>query len=257
MAVFAHPDDETLALGGQLPRLSGIRIMCVTDGAPEDRRFWPADMSDRATYAGRRAAEFRSAMALAGIPDQAVVHAGLKDMTVLDHAAELARELNVMFRRHHISLVVTHAYEGGHPDHDGTALAVHAAAALMARAGLSAPTVTEVGLYRQREGRPDFGAAEDDGTALRIALNERALRRKRQMLDAYVSQASTIALFDPAVEVFRTAGQPDFTRLPNDGALLYSHFGFPITPDDMLRRNHTALHALGLSQVRQMDAPCP
>jgi hypothetical protein len=32
----AHPDDETIGCGAQLPRLSGITIVTVTDGAARD-----------------------------------------------------------------------------------------------------------------------------------------------------------------------------------------------------------------------------
>lgn len=250
LAVFAHPDDETLAMGGQLPRLCGVRLMCVTDGAPLDRRHWPAGVTSRGAYADMRAAEFRSAMALAGVREDAVIHAGLTDLTVLDHAADLARQLAGLFRHHHISLVITHAYEGGHPDHDGTALAVHAAAALLARDGLSPPGIVDTALYRLRDGRAEFGAsALGDWSALRLVLDDRTLDRKAQMLAAYQSQSSTLAQFDPAIEVFRNARRVDFSRLPNNGALLYGHFRFPLTPDDLLRRNQATLQSLGLAHA--------
>ena len=32
--VVAHPDDETIGLGGQLGRLPGVTLIHVTDGAP-------------------------------------------------------------------------------------------------------------------------------------------------------------------------------------------------------------------------------
>jgi hypothetical protein len=34
--ITAHPDDETIGCGAQLPRLSGVTIVTVTDGAPRD-----------------------------------------------------------------------------------------------------------------------------------------------------------------------------------------------------------------------------
>jgi LmbE family N-acetylglucosaminyl deacetylase len=51
-----------------------------------------------------------------GIPDQAA-SLGL---------AGLARRLAVQLAASGAEVVVTHAYEGGHPDHDATAFAVHA-----------------------------------------------------------------------------------------------------------------------------------
>src|SRR5829696_3490690 len=32
--IVAHPDDETIGIGGQLSRLEGVTILHVTDGAP-------------------------------------------------------------------------------------------------------------------------------------------------------------------------------------------------------------------------------
>jgi hypothetical protein len=36
LVVFAHPDDEVIALGARLERFRESRFICVTDGAPRD-----------------------------------------------------------------------------------------------------------------------------------------------------------------------------------------------------------------------------
>jgi hypothetical protein len=38
LLVAAHPDDEVMGAGAQLPHLSGIRIIHVTDDAPRNLR---------------------------------------------------------------------------------------------------------------------------------------------------------------------------------------------------------------------------
>jgi LmbE family N-acetylglucosaminyl deacetylase len=46
--------------------------------------------------------------------------------------APVARRLADLFARKGTGIVLTHAYEGGHPDHDAAAFAVHAAGKLLA-----------------------------------------------------------------------------------------------------------------------------
>ena len=50
------------------------------------------------------------------------------DQGASERMSEIAARLVDLFARHGASVVITHAYEGGHPDHDATAFAVHAAA---------------------------------------------------------------------------------------------------------------------------------
>src|SRR4029077_3455583 len=52
--------------------------------------------------------------------------------------AELARRLAALFAERGIAVVLTHACEGGHPDHDAVAFAVHGAARLFSSGRLAA-----------------------------------------------------------------------------------------------------------------------
>ena len=53
--VVAHPDDETIAIGGQLARMRGVKIVHVTDGAPADMKDAEANgFSRREDYAAAR-----------------------------------------------------------------------------------------------------------------------------------------------------------------------------------------------------------
>jgi LmbE family N-acetylglucosaminyl deacetylase len=261
MAVVAHPDDETVALGGQLGRLQGIELVLVTDGAPHDPAFWPPGVSSRAAYADLRLAEFLSACAIARVRWSSLHLLGLPDLTVHDHMPELARQLAGLFRRQGTELVLTHAYEGGHPDHDATALAVHAAAALLAREGAPAPAIVEMGYYHDRAGQAVFGRLppRPEGRAISVRLPAAQLALKEAMLRAHASQAAVLGNFDPATEEYRVSPWPDFAVLPNDGALLYPAFGFPISAEALVEGNRRALGALGLGPElsRGEPAPCP
>src|SRR5919106_759771 len=72
--VVAHPDDETIGCGALLRRLSGVRVVLVTDGAPRnlfDARTYGFQSAE--DYAAKRSAELASALDIAGVsPDRLV-----------------------------------------------------------------------------------------------------------------------------------------------------------------------------------------
>ena len=94
MIVVAHPDDETLALGGQISRLRDALLVHLTDGAPrdgEDARHHgftaPAD------YAAARRKELAAALIAgeaAGVRSAAL---DIPDKEAYRDLAGLARQL--------------------------------------------------------------------------------------------------------------------------------------------------------------------
>ncbi|NNM71843.1 PIG-L deacetylase family protein [Enterovirga aerilata] len=137
--VFAHPDDETLACGALLPRLEDVRIVHVTDGAPrngEDARRH--GYSTPTEYAAARREELRAAAALAGVPEERLICFDVADQGAAFALADIARRLAPVVQD--ADLVIAHAYEGGHPDHDAVCWAVHAALGLSDAAGCGAGT---------------------------------------------------------------------------------------------------------------------
>ena len=132
--VVAHPDDETLGLGALLPRLADVTLIHVTDGAPrggqDARRHGFAGPED---YAAARHDELAATTGLAGVPAGRLTCLGVPDQGAASCLAEIARRLVPLIRD--AAIVVTHAYEGGHPDHDATAFAVHAASRMAGQSG--------------------------------------------------------------------------------------------------------------------------
>ena len=122
--VVAHPDDETIGCGAQLARFRDLLLVHVTDGAPRSR-------ADAADYATMRAAELAAVLDLAGIPRERTVALGVVDQEAALAMAAIARRLAEIFADFRPEIVLTHAYEGGHPDHDATCFAVHAAVELI------------------------------------------------------------------------------------------------------------------------------
>jgi N-acetylglucosamine malate deacetylase 2 len=244
--VVAHPDDETIACGAQLRRLSGATLVVVTDGAPrkvdEALRHGFSGVED---YAAARAHELDAALALASVSGGNVVRLGMFDQAAALRLAELTRTLYSLIEARGLDLLMTHAFEGGHPDHDATAFAVHIAAAIERRRGRSV-AVVEMPFYRAGHEGPAiqcFSPGQHATYVIRLTAEEQAL--KRSMLEAYATQRDILAAFDVAQESFRRAPAYDFTALPNEGRLLYESHDWGMTGKRWIALARAALSELG------------
>ncbi|WP_437304504.1 PIG-L deacetylase family protein [Sorangium sp. So ce388] len=254
LVVLAHPDDETIGLGARIGRLAPIEVIHVTDGAPRDSRFMPAELADvgRARYTALRREEVTRALALGNVPASKLRCLGATDQEAIEEAPSLARKLLELFARTRPEVVITHPYEGGHPDHDAAALAVHSAAVLAHWNGVTSPLIFEAASYHAARGHlvtgefiPYPGVPE---IALRLSDEEAA--RKRAMLDCFSSQKETLAPFGAEVERFRPAPAYDFRRPPHEGTLHYERLGFPIDGARWRKLAIMTLTLLGLGRER-------
>jgi LmbE family N-acetylglucosaminyl deacetylase len=251
LLVVAHPDDETIGAGARLSCLRNARILYVTDGAPLDRRWWgDPSVASREEYARVRQEELRGALALAGISDERVDSLGFVDQRASNDLAALALHVEEALRRWRPSLVVTHPYEGGHPDHDACAFAVHTARRMLQSERGEAPGLVEFASYHA-DGDGGLATGRFLGAATGIAATTFVLSsgerdRKQQMLGRFRTQQSTLAAFRPDVERFRCAPAYDFTRAPHEGVLNYERYGWGVTGPEWRGRARGALDALGV-----------
>lgn len=230
LVVAAHPDDETIGASTLLATHHEVTVVHVTDGAPRDRRWRSrAAPESREEYARVRRREAETALALAGIGAGQIRRLDVVDLEASHALPELVTALAGVLEDLRPELVITHAYEGGHPDHDAVAFAVAEARARV-DARSDGPLVVEMALYHGVSGELRAGQHLPGLPVLAVPFAPAELVRRAAMLDCFASQRATLAPFRAmACEVFRPAPRYDFACPPHLGPLLYEHWGFPIT----------------------------
>jgi LmbE family N-acetylglucosaminyl deacetylase len=206
--VAPHPDDETIALGGTIHdhvRSGGtVEVIAVTDGEAADDQ---ADERAREALRITRNRERQDALALLGAGHAEVTRLRLPDRSVDEHEPDLARTLEQRFlhargERRACLVAMTWRHDP-HPDHQSSARAAIAAAAVTSLAHVEVPIWAS---YQQK------GLAFDNALYRRITPEGRDA--KRAALQAFRSQteplpggrgpvlpACFLATFDQAHEV--------------------------------------------------------
>jgi LmbE family N-acetylglucosaminyl deacetylase len=262
LVLVAHPDDEVVGAAGRLRFLPDVHIVHVTDGAPYDLRdARAAGHRTRETYAAARRQEALAALSLAGIPADRVRCLGRVDQQAAYDLTGLTLDVAALFRALAPELVLTHPYEGGHPDHDAVAFAARAAQRILARNGTPCPALLELSSYHAGpHGIATSSFLPYAGYRPRVlSLAPAALSLKRRMLACHASQWRTLRWFSVSVECFRVAPPYDFTAPPHEGRLWYERYPLGMTAARWVRLVRTALQVLQLEPARDGEEtpPCP
>jgi LmbE family N-acetylglucosaminyl deacetylase len=234
MIVAAHPDDETLGAASLLQRSARCNLVHLTDGAPRDPLLRSgADAGSRFAYANARRGELLAAIAQAKVAARHMTWLGAVDQEACFALGGLVRRLHALLIEQSPVFVVTHAYEGGHPDHDAAAFVTRAAIELCAIFRGTAPVLLEMASYHAADGALAAGefVSESGPAGITLRLSAREVACKQRMLACFASQSSVIAqLARPlAYERFRLAPHYDFSRAPHAGALYYERLGWRLT----------------------------
>jgi LmbE family N-acetylglucosaminyl deacetylase len=162
--------------------------------------------------------------------------------------APLTRRLAQHLQQARVQAVITHPYEGGHPDHDATAFIVHKSVALLAS---PPPVIVEMTSYHAApEGGMRVGQfLTDEPSGILVALSPEEQARKRAMLDCFATQHATLAPFGVEAEAFRPAPSYDFTQPPHSGLLHYERYDWGMTG--------ARWRALAAEACADLGAACP
>jgi LmbE family N-acetylglucosaminyl deacetylase len=221
LLVVAHPDDESVGAGAQLARLPELTLALVTDGAPRDVAFArKAGCVTREEYAALRARELDLALRRGDTRPERVP-LGLVDQEATLHLPKLIAFVTELIARVKPEAILTHPYEGGHPDHDASAFAV---AMALERSGVPVAHF-EMAYYNAR----GDGAFLPGGPAdVVVPLSDEGRARKQAMFAAHASQAHVLVRFSVDSERFRMAPRYDFSQAPHEGQLYYERYGWGV-----------------------------
>ncbi len=252
LLLAAHPDDESLGASAILGRLSEPTVVYLTDGAPRNPQFRkPYTHEPREAYAGMRANEAMLALSTLAIrPERILFLRGTDQESVYQAERLLSAFLATVFEVRP-DVVLTHPYEGGHPDHDTAALIGWLALQELRRQGEPVPVLLEFTSYHAVNGQRISGqflpqthhagdASISPGQALpaqpcatveerliRLSAEERS--RKARMLGCYVSQWHVVSDFPLEPERLRVAPEYDFSKPPHPGLLWYECLHWEMT----------------------------
>ncbi|MBV9276410.1 MAG: PIG-L family deacetylase [Verrucomicrobia bacterium] len=224
IAVFApHPDDEVIGAFSILSDSTLERfVIFVTDGAP--LKLGEDGMKLRRA----RRDESDEVAAFLGILPNHLHRLGIPDQETVFQLPELIHQVSRLISEVAPEAVLIPSYEGGHPDHDSTAFAVHQA---VQRLGEDRPRLFEMCLYHDRNGSMEtraFLSESGEAAPMVVNLSESQRLLKQEAFRFYRSQREVLSYFQTESERFRVARDYDFRSAPHSGTLFYERFDWNV-----------------------------
>jgi N-acetylglucosamine malate deacetylase 2 len=212
LVFVAHPDDESIGCSGLLQRADSSRVVFAVDAAPPHYGF-EQKFGSLPTYSDIRFVE--ASRALACVPQSTFRRLTKPDQSYfqdqhlfLDLPAAYA-SLKQRILEFSPDLMITHACEGGHIDHD----ACHFLAA-WAASELGCKTWEFPLYWRTTFGRNIFQRFRSPlSSEVLLTLSQAERNRKKLMLSQYPTQNKLTSVFQLDSERFRPPSTQKYERL--------------------------------------------
>jgi LmbE family N-acetylglucosaminyl deacetylase len=211
LVFVAHPDDATIACAGLLQRVPASLVVFAVDGAPAgygfERKFGTLrNYSEERFREAERALSYLPGGSFRRLKTRRAEY--FQDRRLFENLQEAANSLSSIVQDFSPDTIVSHAFEGGHIDHDACSFLANRVAQAHSLTDLEFP------LYWKAAGGRDvfqkFRAAHRDEVCLNLSEAEIALKKK--MLSEYKSQSDIVATFPSGKELFRPAPPYDYER---------------------------------------------
>jgi len=205
----AHPDDETIACSGLLQRAAASLVVFAVDGAPP-RYGFERKFTSLQKYSERRFLEASRSLAL--VPGCAFRRlrrpdgSHFVDQHLFQDLPEAFAALLELAAAFSPDVLVSHAYEGGHIDHDACSFLAMQSARTLGLKHLEFPLY-----WKSESGRDvfqEFRGGREDELVLKLSRHEIAV--KERMLAEYRSQEGLLQVFRSSTERFRPASAENF-----------------------------------------------
>jgi LmbE family N-acetylglucosaminyl deacetylase len=248
----AHPDDEIVGAGAVLKNLKNrVQVITVTNGSPRNLKdAMSAGYSSRQAYAEARKAEQQIALSYAEITSAQCEYFDVNDQESSLNIAGIALRIIDLLEKKKPCIIITHAFEGGHPDHDTVAFAVWAASLVLKRRGKFVPQIYEYASYHGNGGNEMVQFEFIPYTSSHVysyELSPDETEFKQQLVKCFPTQSKMLSQFPLTTERFRKVPVYNFFYPPHRGVLLYEFYDWGMSAKRWLQLAGEAMRLLGVN----------
>jgi LmbE family N-acetylglucosaminyl deacetylase len=201
----------------------------LTNGSPDDLQYaFRAGCKNKKEYAALRLKELNNALNVCGFKREHHYILNGADQKIIDNLYPITLKVLHLIKKIKPSVVITHSYEGGHPDHDCAAFIVSKTLKILsARPEYPKARHIEFSGYHGANGYFESGTfLHSPGIIMSVTLPEYNRKLKKEMVGCYTSQKEILSQFNIEKEMFRIAPVYDFRKPPHCGKLLYEQMNW-------------------------------